>query len=206
MLRAFAARFAKRKYVWNKELEAGMHEWSARVAEQNAKASRDLIVKLKNEADAYEVRINNVAEMGEKGFWQCEDGHERPNECACALPGDKAIVHSARCPLAPVNGEVRCPHATVEAGLLSSAMPCGKPMKLIKRDLMTAQEKYESDKDRTRPPNISEPKPSPAGGWRIACGSYTVSGQRDRNGDSEAARPANDTGYQGRRETTRRTT
>jgi hypothetical protein len=26
--------------VWNKETEAGMHEWSARVAEQNAKASR----------------------------------------------------------------------------------------------------------------------------------------------------------------------
>jgi hypothetical protein len=70
MLRAFATWFAKRRYVWSKEVEAGMHEWSARVAEQNAKASRDLIVKLKNEADAYEARIKDVAEMEEKGFWQ----------------------------------------------------------------------------------------------------------------------------------------
>jgi hypothetical protein len=37
MLRPLATWFAK---LWNKETEAGMHEWSARVAEQNAKASR----------------------------------------------------------------------------------------------------------------------------------------------------------------------
>jgi hypothetical protein len=35
-----------------------------------------LIVKLKNEADAYEARIKNVVEMEEKGFWLCENGHE----------------------------------------------------------------------------------------------------------------------------------
>jgi hypothetical protein len=62
MLRAFATWFAKWRYRWNKEVEAGMHTWSARVAEQNAKASRELIVKMKSEADAFEARIKSMVE------------------------------------------------------------------------------------------------------------------------------------------------
>jgi hypothetical protein len=120
MLRAFATWFAKWKYVWNKETESGMHLWSARVAEQNAKASRDLIVKLKNEADAYEARIKSVAEMEENGFWQCANGHEEPVNA----PENSVLATEMVC--------YQC---------LASA-------KLIKRSEMTGQEKYESDKDR----------------------------------------------------------
>jgi hypothetical protein len=83
MLRAFATWYARWKYRVNKEVEAGMHEWSARVAEKNAKASRDLIIKLKTEADAYEARIKSVAEMEEKGFYLCDNGHENAE---CRLP------------------------------------------------------------------------------------------------------------------------
>jgi hypothetical protein len=139
MLRAFATWFAKWRYRWNKEVEAGMHTWSARVAEQNAKASRDLIVKLKNEADAYEARIKQVAEMEEKGFWLCENGHEDTG-CSCsnpmlATPGTifPAIVHTAGCRFG--DDPVKCAE-------------CGKSMKPIKRSEMTGQEQYESDKDR----------------------------------------------------------
>jgi hypothetical protein len=74
MLRALATWFAKWKYVFNKEVEAGMHTWSARVAKVNAKATRELIVKLKADADALDARIKDVAEMEELGFWLCENG------------------------------------------------------------------------------------------------------------------------------------
>jgi hypothetical protein len=119
MLRAFATWFAKWSYVWNKEVDAGKNEWSARVAEQNAKASRDLIVKLKAEADAYEVRIKEVAEMEDRGFYLCENGHERDG---AHYPGTD--IAAAKC----VN--------------------CGAPAKHVKRSEMNGQEKYESDKDR----------------------------------------------------------
>jgi hypothetical protein len=120
MLRAFATWFAKWSHVWNKEVDAGKNEWSARVAEQNAKVSRDLIVKLKNEADAYEARIKNVAQMEEKGFWLCENGHE-----SSAQFEEGAKVDT-----------------------LTQSCECGKPAKFIKRSEMTGQELYESDKDR----------------------------------------------------------
>ena len=123
MLRAFATWYARWKYRVNKEVEAGMHEWSARVAEQNAKASRDLIVKLKVEADAYEARIKSVAEMEEKGFWQCADGHEI-QFTKDDLPVEQEPGDTKYCP------------------------DCGAPTLLIKRSEMTGQELYESDKDR----------------------------------------------------------
>jgi hypothetical protein len=37
---------------------------------------RELVVKLKAEADELDARIKHVAEMEEKGFWLCENGHE----------------------------------------------------------------------------------------------------------------------------------
>jgi hypothetical protein len=76
MLRALATWISKWRYIWNKEQEAGMHSWSARVSERNATATRDLVVKLKSGADELEARIKDVADMEEKGFWLCEDGHE----------------------------------------------------------------------------------------------------------------------------------
>src|ERR1019366_10131236 len=71
------------------------------------------------EADEMDARIKEVAEMEEKGFWLCDDGHE-----------------DAKIPPVPQDDghQITC--------------SCGKPMKLVKRDQMTGQEKYESDKER----------------------------------------------------------
>ena len=118
MLRAIATWFAKWKYVWNKETEAGMHTWSARVAEMNAQANRDLIAKLKQDADALDARIKQVAEMEEKGYWLCDNGHE-PEK---ARPSETSTDNL-------------CPE-------------CGAKVEWIRRENMTGQEKYESDKDR----------------------------------------------------------
>jgi len=120
MLRALATWFAKWKYILNKETEAGMHTWSARVSEQNAKATRELIVQLKKDADELDARIKHVAEMEEKGFWLCENGHEK-NE---AFVQESIDDPTRRC------------------------LECKAPTKFIKRSEMTGQEQYESDKER----------------------------------------------------------
>ena len=77
--------------MWNKEKEAGLNEWSVRVAERNSQMSRDLIAKLKQDADELEARIKQVAEMEENGFYLCEKGHEfdspvGPNCPQCMAP------------------------------------------------------------------------------------------------------------------------
>jgi len=106
--------------MWNKESDAGTNTWSARVAKRNAKISRDLIVKITAEADELDARIKHVADMEEKGFWLCENGHERTD--VPLVPQDEG--HEIHCGF------------------------CEKQMKLVKRSEMTGQEKYESDKDR----------------------------------------------------------
>jgi hypothetical protein len=134
MLRATATWLARWKYIWNKESEAGLNEWSARVAEQRAKDSRDLIVKLTNDADELEARIKQMAEMKEKGFWLCEDGHEKP-KCMLSLCDEHEEMQCKDCKAESAGNPVTCD-------------ACDKPMRLIKRDLMTGQEKYDSDKGR----------------------------------------------------------
>jgi hypothetical protein len=120
MLRAIATWIARWKYVWNKETEAGLNEWSARVSEQKAQESRGLITKMKQEADDLEARIKHMTEMEEKGFWLCENGHE----------------------------ETQGREAEPKEGGQWVCKECFKPLKYVKRDLMTGQEKYDSDKDR----------------------------------------------------------
>jgi hypothetical protein len=66
-----------------------------------------------------DARVKQMAEMEEKGFWECENGHE--NESSIEIPAD--------------NTGDRC-------------ITCNAPAKLISRATMTGQEKYESDKDR----------------------------------------------------------
>jgi hypothetical protein len=118
MLRALATWIAKWKYVWNKETEAGLHTWSARVSEANAKVTRDVIVKLKAGAEELEARIKDVAEMEEEGFWLCDNGHEKRSTF---LPTSEQAPRTC--------------------------LQCQAPAKFIKRSEMTGQEKYESDKD-----------------------------------------------------------
>jgi hypothetical protein len=68
--------WAKWSYVFRKEGEAHMHELSARVADAKAQETRDEITQLTKDADEMDARIKQMAEMEEKGFWECEDGHE----------------------------------------------------------------------------------------------------------------------------------
>jgi len=96
-----------------------MHELSARVAEANAKITREEIAQLTKDADEMEARIKQVAEMEERGYWECANGHEE----LLAKPDEHQ----------PVNHCMKCGSTEV---------------KWLKRDLMTGQEKYASDKDR----------------------------------------------------------
>jgi len=134
MLRAIATWFARWKYVLAKEQEAGLNLWSARVAEQKAKETRALIPELEQEADELEARIKQMAEMEEKGFWLCDNGHDKP-KCTLALCDEHEGSMCKECKTGAVGDVPNCEQ-------------CGKPMKSIKRSEMTGQEKYESDKDR----------------------------------------------------------
>ena len=78
-----------------------------------------------------DARIKEVSGMEEKGYWLCENGHEFP----CDEQGVAKI---------DVN----------EKGCAA----CSTPLKLIKRDQMTGQEKYESDKERGEAQNIAKQK------------------------------------------------
>jgi hypothetical protein len=132
MIRFIATIWSKWSFVFAKEVEAGKHVWAAKVAERNTALTKTLIAQLTKETDAMEVRVKQMIEMEEKGFWECENGHEHSIQCGCASPGDTAIVHVHDCLLSP---PVQCSE-------------CGKPMTLIKRSEMTGQAQYESDKDR----------------------------------------------------------
>lgn len=60
MLRFFVRHWARWIYVFKKEQEAAMNEWSAKVAEKNAAMTRDIIAQLGKEADEMEARIKRV--------------------------------------------------------------------------------------------------------------------------------------------------
>jgi ssDNA-binding Zn-finger/Zn-ribbon topoisomerase 1 len=130
MIRLLARWWARWSFVWAKEVEGGKHEWAARVADRNAAMTRDIISRLTKEADDMDVRIKEVAEMEEKGFWMCENGHESEK----AQPSETSTDNL-------------CPE-------------CGAKVQLVKRSEMSGQEKYESDKDRTcRVPRIHRASP-----------------------------------------------
>ena len=73
------------------------------MAERNAAETKEAIARLTKEADAMDARISQVAEMEERGFWFCEDGHEvdasgyggdiATSEVAAAIPVNKNEIH-----------------------------------------------------------------------------------------------------------------
>jgi len=69
--------------------------------------------------------------MEEKGYWLCENGHEEPIGTA---------------------------FAGIELELSRDCSTCHKPMKMIRRDSMTGQERYESDKERKEAERVSAEK------------------------------------------------
>jgi hypothetical protein len=121
MIRSFAQWWARRKFIWKIEIEAVTQDLQADLSAQGAKEKRDLATQLRKEADDMETRVKQMAEMEEKGFWLCDDGHE-------AFSGVKPDGSDG-------DPFTDCP-------------TCGKPVKLIKRSEMTGQEQYESAKGR----------------------------------------------------------
>jgi cobalamin biosynthesis Mg chelatase CobN len=121
MIRAYAKWKAKLEYVLKEEKEAAVLELNARAAQYHAGKRREEIKKLTAEADAIEASIKRVDELQEKGYWLCENGHEEPQSTA---------------------------FAGVELEISRTCSTCAKPMKLIRRDLMSRQEQYKSAKER----------------------------------------------------------
>jgi len=128
MVRSIARWWARWVYVWRKEEEGALHEWSAGVAARNSDMTKALVAKLTAEADAFDARIKEVGEIEEKGYWLCEGGHEN------AIDGECSDVNEHLCP------------------------DCSKPAKLIKRSEMSGQERYESDKERKEAEQIAANK------------------------------------------------
>lgn len=131
MLKILAKLWAKRQYVWKQEVEAATNDLHAGLSLGLAGEKRALIEQLNKEADEIEAKIKSMDEMLEKGFWECENGHETD-----ASSGNTAVDSAGQTPLCN----------------------CGAPKKFIKRDLMTGQEKYESDKERKDAEQIAENK------------------------------------------------
>jgi hypothetical protein len=121
MFRAILTRWAKLSYRAKLEREAGLQIWMGRVQQAKGAAERKQATDMKADADAREARIKEMAEMEEKGFFTCENGHEQ-----------------ADAPSFFEGKEITAPKCDA----------CGKPLTLIKRATMSGQEKYESDKDR----------------------------------------------------------
>lgn len=61
MLRIIAKWWAKRRYIWKEEFEAGVAELNAKAALSQAQDKRDLIAQVTKEADIIEDNIKRVA-------------------------------------------------------------------------------------------------------------------------------------------------
>lgn len=130
MLRFLARPVAKLKYRWRQEAEAATNELQAKLAESLADERTALVAQLTKEADDMDARIKEVEEMENKGYWLCENGHE--NADVYRMPREGV-------------SDVAC-------------IECKAPVKFIKRDQMTGQEKYESDKERGEAQDIVKQK------------------------------------------------
>lgn len=130
MIRFFARRWAKRRYIWNTEIEAATHDLNASLSALRAKEKRAYVAQLRAEADAIDENIKSMDANLEKGFWECENGHESPAQFEAGAKVDP----------------------------LTQTCECGKPAKFIKLDQMSGQEKYESDKQRGEAEKIAESK------------------------------------------------
>jgi hypothetical protein len=129
MLRTFARWFARKKYIFSQEVEAATNDLNAGLSLRLATEKRALIEKLNKEADEMDARIKEVSELEEKGFMLCDNGHENAG----------AVIHK-------------------DGVDMNACFECGAPTRLIKRDQMTGQEKYESDKERKEAEKIEKQK------------------------------------------------
>jgi hypothetical protein len=131
MIRALAKWAAKKYYVFNQEFQASTADLHAGLSLRLAGEKRELIEKLNKEADDIEANIKAVDEKLATGYWECENGHEEPQSTA---------------------------FAEIELEIARQCSTCHKPMKMVRRDLMTGQEKYESDREKAEAQKIATNK------------------------------------------------
>lgn len=129
MFRFLAKVCAKLAYRFKLEKEAATNDLNAGLSARLAREKRKFVEQLNKEADVMETRIKQVAEMEEKGFWLCENGHEQED----AEPDGLAKL------------SIDCDK-------------CDAQSKYIKRSEMSGQEKYESDKERGETEKIVQSK------------------------------------------------
>lgn len=129
MLRFIAKRYAKTRYVFNQHVEGENNLLNAGLALGLAKEKRELVARLNAEADQMDSRIKEVGEMEERGYWLCERGHEHDTSALSTEIGKEHIC-----------------------------LDCREPAKFIKRDQLTGQEKYESDKERKDAEDMAKQK------------------------------------------------
>src|ERR1700722_13202815 len=119
MIRLLAKRAARKHYVFSQEFQATTADLHAGLSLRLAGEKRALIEKLNKEAEDIETNIKAVDEMLEKGYWECENGHE-----TVVSLGNTVVDSTGQIPLCA----------------------CSTPKMLISMATMTGQEKYESDK------------------------------------------------------------
>ncbi len=129
MLQFISKRYAKARYSFRQLVEAETNELHAKLAETLVKEHQDNAARLRKEADTMDARIKEVEDMELKGYWLCDNGHEHDTSAL-----------------------------STEIGKEHVCLDCREPAKLIKRDQMTAQEKYESDKERGEAQDIAKQK------------------------------------------------
>jgi hypothetical protein len=137
MLRLIARRWAKIKYIFSQEVEAASNELNAKLAASLSAEKRALAARINKDADEIEQSIKDTDEKLEKGFWECENGHESdsmPN----VRPAKDRVANLC---VVNVNGK-----------------ECGAEVNIVRRSDMTGQEKYESDKERGEAQKIADSK------------------------------------------------
>jgi hypothetical protein len=134
MLKLIARIIAKQQYIFKLEHEGATNEINAQLAQNRAQEKRLYIEQLNKEADAIEENIATEEARLEKGFWECENGHEFDGtENAMILPGK------------PPQDLKKCFH-------------CGSDIKFIQLTRMTGQEKYEAEKEKDEARKIAGEK------------------------------------------------
>lgn len=130
MLKFIAKRYAKAAYVFRQHVEAETNLLNAGLALRTAEEKRTLAGQLTEQADQMDARIKEMDAKLDVGFWECEEGHENPVDKVKVDDGWHGVV---------------CP-------------TCDRPANLIKRDQMTGQEKYESDRERKDAEDLAKQK------------------------------------------------
>ena len=128
MIRLIAAWFAKKTYIFTQGFQAATAELHAGLSAKLVDEKRALVAQLNTQADAIEANIKDVDAKMEKGYFECENGHEI----------DKVNTNA-------FNAKLSCP-------------VCDATAKFVSFNGMTPAEKAQSDQERTEAERIAQNK------------------------------------------------